>query len=280
LLGKEIVLRYPSREAIVPPANPDDALSPEVAMGFSVVSAEAPFRVAGIVTAPSVFSGPGSFDNDGAFLPVQVAEGLRIVEGNNMREVIGNSAMSVGEQYSDLNVRVARASAVPAVQQAIQEMGFRTFSIMDFMRNMQRVFAILDLLLGIFGSLALAVASLGIVNTLVMAILERRREIGVLKALGASDRDVRQLFFAEASVMGIAGGAMGVLMGWGIGRIIQFVTDTYLERQGIPAENIWLVPWWLVLGAMAFSLLVSLAAGMYPASRAAKLDPVEALRYQ
>jgi putative ABC transport system permease protein len=159
-------------------------------------------------------------------------------------------------------------------------MGFRTFSLMDFTRNLSRVFAILDLLLGIFGSLALAVASLGIVNTLVMAILERRREIGVLKALGASDRDVRQLFFAEAGVMGLAGGAGGVLMGWGIGRIIQFVTATYLERQGIPAENIWLVPWWLVVGAMVFALAVSLGAGMYPASRAAKLDPVEALRYQ
>ena len=197
-----------------------------------------------------------------------------------MREVIGNSAMSVGEQYSDLTVRVARASLVPAVQEAIKQMGFRTFSLMDFTRNLSRVFAILDLLLGIFGSLALAVASLGIVNTLVMAILERRREIGVLKALGASDRDVRQLFFAEAGVMGLAGGAGGVLMGWGIGRIIQFVTAAYLERQGIPAENIWLVPWWLVVGAMVFALAVSLGAGMYPASRAAKLDPVEALRYQ
>jgi putative ABC transport system permease protein len=102
----------------------------------------------------------------------------------------------------------------------------------------------------------------------------------VLKALGASDRDVRQLFFAEASVMGLAGGVGGVLLGWGIGRIIQLVTTVYLRRQGIPAENIWLVPWWLVAGAIAFSLVVSLAAGMYPAARAAKLDPVEALRYQ
>jgi putative ABC transport system permease protein len=166
------------------------------------------------------------------------------------------------------------------VQEAIKQMGFRTFSLMDFTRNLSRVFAILDLLLGIFGSLALAVASLGIVNTLVMAILERRREIGVLKALGASDRDVRQLFFAEAGVMGLVGGASGVFMGWGIGRIIQFVTAVYLQRQGIPAENIWLVPWWLVVGAMVFALAVSLGAGMYPASRAARLDPVEALRYQ
>jgi putative ABC transport system permease protein len=158
-------------------------------------------------------------------------------------------------------------------------MGFAVFSLLDLTRNLQRVFAILDLLLGIFGSLALAVASLGIVNTLVMSILERRREIGVLKALGASDGDVRKLFFAEAGVMGLAGGIGGVAIGWSIGRIIQFVTEVYLRRQSIPAENIWTVPWWLVAGAIGFSVLVSLAAGMYPASRAARLDPVEALRY-
>ena len=281
LVGKEVVLRFAGREPIAAEADANQNLSPEeAAFGFSVVSSEVPLRVAGIITAEIVFSGPGSFENSGAYLPVQFAETLQIIEGNNMREVIGNSAMSAGEQYSDLTVRVARASSVPAVQEAIKQMGFRTFSLMDFTRNLSRVFAILDLLLGIFGSLALAVASLGIVNTLVMAILERRREIGVLKALGASDRDVRQLFFAEAGVMGLAGGAGGVLMGWGIGRIIQFVTAAYLQRQGIPAENIWLVPWWLVVGAMGFALAVSLGAGMYPASRAAKLDPVEALRYQ
>ncbi len=76
--------------------------------------------------------------------------------------------------------------------------------------------------LAIFGSLALVVASLGIVNTLVMAILERRREIGILKALGAADRDVRMLFFVEAGAMGLLGGVLGVLIGWLIGARDQF----------------------------------------------------------
>jgi putative ABC transport system permease protein len=147
-------------------------------------------------------------------------------------------------------------------------------------RNLRRFFAILDLFLGIFGSLALAVASLGIINTLVMAILERRREIGILKALGAADRDVRQLFFAEAGAMGLVGGALGVAMGWTIGRLINFGTNICLRRQGLPSENIWWVPWWLVLGAIGFAVLVSLVAGIYPAARAARLDPVQALRYE
>ncbi len=94
-------------------------------------------------------------------------------------------------------------------------MGFAAFSLIDVTRNLRTFFAIFDMFLGIFGSLALAVASLGIINTLVMAILERRREIGVLKALGAADRDVRRLFFAEAGVMGLAGGLFGVRVGLG-----------------------------------------------------------------
>src|SRR5262249_20720718 len=139
---------------------------------------------------------------------------------------------------------------------------------------------ILDMFLAIFGSLALAVASLGIINTLVMAILERRREIGIMKAIGASDGDVRSLFFAEAGAMGVFGGIAGVVLGWLIGQAINFGTNIYLERQERPPENIWAVPFWLVAGAIGFSLLVSLFAGLYPADRAAKLNPVEALRYE
>ena len=87
----------------------------------------------------------------------------------------------------------------------------------------------LDLFLGIFGSLALAVASIGIVNTLVMAILERRREIGIMKAIGASDEDVKKLFFAEAGAMGLLGGIVGVVLGWAIGHVINFGTNIYLS---------------------------------------------------
>jgi putative ABC transport system permease protein len=113
-----------------------------------------------------------------------------------------------------------------------------------------------------------------------MAILERRREIGVLKALGAANRDVRQLFFVEAGVMGFVGGILGVALGWAIGKAIHLATVVYLKRQGMTSPNIWNVPWWLVLGAIGFAIFVSLVSGIYPASRAASLDPVEALRYE
>jgi putative ABC transport system permease protein len=237
-------------------------------------------QVIGIIDAEAVPSARGGFRRSGVYMPLALAESLEVVEGRDMGELVTNSALGRGSKYTSLTVRTDSPANVPTLQQTVAGMGFETFSLLDITARLRQVFAILDLLLGIFGSLALAVASLGIVNTLVMAILERRREIGVFKALGASDRDVRQLFFAEAGVMGLAGGVMGVVFGWGIGRAIQFGTDAYLRQMEIPSENIWSVPWWLAAGGIAFALLVSLAAGMYPATRAAKLDPVQALRYE
>jgi putative ABC transport system permease protein len=166
------------------------------------------------------------------------------------------------------------------VEDAVKAMGFGAFSIIDATKNVQLFFTVFDLLLGIFGSLALTVASLGIINTLVMAILERRREIGILKALGAADRDVQRLFFAEAGVMGLAGGVFGVVLGWLIGKALTFGTNYYLHRQNLPPIDLSSVPWWMAVAAIVFSVVVSLAAGIYPASRAAKLNPVEALRYE
>jgi putative ABC transport system permease protein len=113
-----------------------------------------------------------------------------------------------------------------------------------------------------------------------MAILERRREIGIMKAIGASDGDVKKLFFAEAGAMGILGGIVGVGLGWAIGQVINIGTNVYLKRQSLPPEHFWAVPWWLVGGAIAFAFVVSLASGLYPAGRAARLDPVQALRYE
>jgi len=101
-----------------------------------------------------------------------------------------------------------------------------------------------------------------------------------MKAVGASDGDVRALFFAEAGAMGLLGGIFGVVLGWIIGRVINFGTNIYLARQGFSPEHIWSVPFWLVGGALGFAFLVSLLSGLYPASRAARLDPVQALRYE
>ena len=100
-----------------------------------------------------------------------------------------------------------------------------------------------------------------------------------MKAIGASDFDVKNLFFVEAGVMGAMGGLFGIALGWVIGRAINFGTNVYLRRQEMTPESFWYVPLWLVLGAFAFAVVVSLISGFYPASRAARLDPVQSLRH-
>jgi len=236
-------------------------------------------RIIGIVeTEPA--SGFGGFGSGRLLIPLPVAETLRAAQVNDLRDVLRGSSPSDKPAYASLSVRVKSPSLVDATEKKIKDLGFSAFSLLDASKSLRIFFSVVDLLLGIFGSLALAVATLGIVNTLVMAILERRREIGVLKALGAADGDVKQLFFVEAGVMGLAGGMLGVLLGWLIGQALTFATNVYLKRQDLPGVQISSVPLWLIAGAIGFAILVSLIAGLYPASRAAKLNPVDALRYE
>ncbi len=277
LLGKQLTMRYAERTASREPAgssgSPADAGI--AAASYSVVSREQKLTIVGVSDLdPDTMRGPVRAK---VFIPLKLAQTLHVMQPSDLRD----TTLAGGPPtYSSVEVRVKNPKNVPEVEAAIKKMGFNTFSIVDATKSLRQFFAVLDLFLGIFGSLALAVASIGIINTLVMAILERRREIGIMKAIGASDGDLRGLFFAEAGAMGMFGGVLGVALGWTIGRIINIGTNVYLKRQHFPPEQIWFVPWWLVASAIAFSIVVSLLSGLYPASRAAKLDPVQALRYE
>jgi putative ABC transport system permease protein len=272
LLGKELTMRYAQRDA--GKSSSGDQSLPGAA--YSVVSREQKLKIVGVADLdPESMRGP---TRARVFLPLKLVESLHVMQPTDLREI--SRAATEQPVYSSVSVRVKNPAQIRTIEDAIKKMGFNTFSILDATRSLQQFFAVLDLFLGIFGSLALAVASIGIVNTLVMAILERRREIGIMKAIGASDGDVRKLFFAEAGAMGILGGLVGVALGWAIGQVINLGTNIYLKRQSLPPEHFWSVPWWLVGAAIVFAFLVSLAAGLYPAGRAARLDPVQALRYE
>ncbi len=268
LLGKELTMRYAQREgqssaAKTAAENASNLRSEGLAgASYSVISREQKLKIVGVADLdPESMRGP---TRARVFLPLKLAESLHVMQPTDLREI----SRSAGGQpvYSSVSVRVKNPGKIQAVEDAIKKMGFNTFSILDASRSIQQFFKVLDVFLGIFGSLALAVAFIGIVNTLVMAILERRREI--------------KLFFAEAGAMGILGGIVGVALGWAIGQIINLGTNVYLKRQSFPPEHFWSVPWWLVAFAVLFSFLVSLAAGLYPAARASRLDPVQALRYE
>ncbi len=283
LVGQEITLRYAERRSvsadeISKEPDIDQQLDEMMSGGISIVSREKKLRIVGIIESdPS--AGIGGFGGGRVFLPIRVAEQLHAAQANDVQDFVRGGG-SGKPTYAALTIRVKNPKNVQQVEDAIKKLGFNAFSLLDAARSLRLVFTVFDLFLGLFGSLALTVASLGIINTLVMAILERRREIGVLKALGATDGDVRSLFFAEAGAMGLFGGILGVALGWLIGEALTWGTTIYLRKQDLPGVKISYVPWWLALSAVAFAVAVSLVAGLYPAGRAAKLNPVEALRYE
>ena len=284
LIGQDITLRYGERQALPQDSTDRPQLSADSNtkngagddFGFSVVRKLQKLRVVGLIDAEP-YGGMRTVSRGRIFLPVGTTERLNMAQFSDMRSSLRGTS---GKSYVTLTVRVKDPGKVSEVQDAINKMDFRTFSVLDATKSLRRFFTVLDLFLGIFGSLALAVATLAIINTLVMAVLERRREIGVMKAIGASDQDVKKLFFTEAGAMGLFGGILGVVLGLAIGKAINLGTGIYMHNHQMPSEAVWSMPPWLVGAAIAFSIVVSLLAGLYPASRAARLDPVQTLKYE
>ena len=183
--------------------------------------------------------------------------------------------------YDMLVVRAVDQLAVPTVVKSTEGMQLEAQSLGTILELANRVLAIMQALLGSVGALALLVATLGVANTMMMAIYERTREIGVLKALGATSGEVRRMFTADAVLLGVIGGIAGVILGTLLGRLVDWVGHLYLESQGvIGIGQMSIVPAWLAIGALVFAALIGVLGGLYPATRAARLDPVVALKHE
>ena len=183
--------------------------------------------------------------------------------------------------YDMVVVRAENLGMVTAVSEAIQELDLDAQSLEAILDAANQVLSLLQALLGSVGALALLVAALGVANTMMMAIYERTREIGVLKALGASSGEIRQLFTTEAALIGLIGGVFGLILGTLLGRLVDWGAHRYLINEGVTGVGqLSVVPPWLAIGALIFAALIGLLAGLYPAARAARLDPVQALRHE
>lgn len=185
---------------------------------------------------------------------------------------------SDSKTYPQVTLDIDPYVNVQNIKDSVEALGYRTFSFADEFKEIQRFFLYYHLGLGVIGFIALVTASLGIVNTMVMSIIERRREIGVLKSMGADEGIIKRLFLMESAVIGAIGGTVGIILGWLVSRGISMGIKYFLERENLPPFEAFALPLWLILISFGFAVLVSLLAGAYPASRAAKVDPVEALR--
>jgi len=190
--------------------------------------------------------------------------------------------------YNRALVKVTSSEQVLAVEREIRLQGFYAYSPRSTLQEINTIFLVIQGIFGGIGAIALIVAAFGIANTMTMAIYERTREIGLMKAVGATNRDVMAVFLAEAGSIGLLGGLGGVLLGAGIGKLIDLIAGTYLAAQAVQSGadaselSISLIhtPFWLPAFALVFSALVGVASGIYPAMRAASLSPVAALKYE
>ena len=130
-------------------------------------------------------------------------------------------------------------------------------------------------LLGVAG-ISLLVGAIGIANTMYTSVLERTKEIGVMKAIGAKNSDILYIFMIESGILGVIGGAMGILVGIGVGKIIDYIAVNQLQTNLLKVAT----PWYLIVGCLLFAFIIGSLSGLMPAKQASKLKPADTLRYE
>ncbi|MBP7043958.1 MAG: ABC transporter permease [Chloroflexi bacterium] len=187
--------------------------------------------------------------------------------------------------YNTVIVRAADLDQVLDIADQITAMGFQAWTPQSFVQGINGFYVVLQVVFGGVGAIALLVAAIGIANTMAMAILERTREIGLMKAVGATNRHVLSVFLGESAGIGFLGGLGGVAVGWGLGQVVNVFAIAYLAGQaaqtgGPPPTVAVATPTWLPLFALIFATVIGLLSGLYPALRAATLSPITALKYE
>ena len=243
---------------------------------FPLARAAYDFPILGVTETMAFGGGPSPIQND-VLIPPGTARRIKRLPVTSIWDLFRIRDGRLG--YSAVSVKFGSLRDLQSVKSKVREMGFTTLAPADQFGEITKAFYFMDMILAAVGMIAIVVAALGIVNTMVMSILERFREIGVMKAVGAGDGDIKRIFFFESGAIGLIGGAVGCVLGWATSLLINRIINLYLAGQGMPNIDYFAFPFWIFVGAVAFSLLVSLVSGIYPARRAARVDPVVALRH-
>lgn len=208
------------------------------------------------------------------FMPIDQLEEIQKERKEWEAEQNGNknTEKKKSKEYSEVLVKVDDIDNVQTVQNQIKDMGFRASSLTDSLEAMKETTKMLRLVLGAIGAISMVVAAISITNTMVMAIYERTKEIGIMKVIGASLKDIKRLFLTEAAVIGFAGGIIGIVISYGVSMIVNRIAT----GQGSTMQSS--IPLWLALGAVAFATAVGILSGYLPAKRAMKLSALTAIK--
>jgi len=180
-------------------------------------------------------------------------------------------------RYSSGKVLAKNEQLLLPVRQKVESLGFVTLSIVDTLAQVNRLFRLMRFLMGAFGAIALVVAILGMFNTLTVSLLERTREIAVMKTLGTTDRDVVRLFLAESVIIGFLGGVLGIFLGQQIGGFINFVSSFFRDDKTV---SLFVSPSYFLVMILLLSIGIGIVTGIYPSKRAKNISPLDALRYE
>lgn len=182
--------------------------------------------------------------------------------------------------YSQLRIVANDNESLPPLRAKIEAMGYSTTSVADTKEQIDSFFSNLRIVLGVIGSFGLAVAALGMFNTLTVSLLERIKEIGLLKAMGMSRDEVRGLFLTESMIMGFYGGVAGIILGYLMGLAASMILSIFSFAQGESFLLIISIPATFVLIVLTVSFLLGIFTGVYPAQRTTKISALDAWRYE
>jgi ABC-type antimicrobial peptide transport system permease subunit len=186
---------------------------------------------------------------------------------------------SISERgYGSILVRADKTENIERIGNDIKKLGLGVSTAKDMLAEIEKIFNLVGLIIGAIGGIVLFVAALGIINTMIMATYERTREIGVMRACGATRGDIRNLFIFEAGILGFMGGVIGLVISYGLAKIGNSFANSIAISESVPINNLLTFPPWLIISVIAITTLIGIVAGLLPAIRASHLDPVEALR--
>lgn len=241
---------------------PEKVIGQELSMQYIVSGGIIPGMLGRVLSQPVVYKVVGVVTDDKqalAYVPLAEVESMGV------------------KKYTFAKILSTADSTLAGVRSSMESMGFSTRSVVDTMLQVERLFRVMRFLLGAFGVIALVVALFGMFNTMTVSLLERTREIGVMKTLGTTDADVVRIFMVESGIVGMLGGIVGIIGGVGLGYLVSLIL--YAIRGGV-GMNLFSVPLSLVGFMFIISLIVGLVTGLYPSGRAKKISALNALRYE